>query len=67
MGFYNSIHSDHIDHAIESYFTDDDGNFNDKEAENLNYQKIHDDYIKDFTDDFKCIKSVKAFKIVAIC
>jgi hypothetical protein len=53
MGFYNSIHSDHIDHAIESYFTDDDGNFNDKEVENLDYHKIHDDYIKDFTDDFQ--------------
>ncbi len=53
MGFYESIHSYFIDQAIESYFSDDDGNFNDKEAENVNYKTIHDSYIKDFTDDFE--------------
>ncbi len=53
MGFYESIHSYFIDQAIESYFSDDDGNFNDKEAENINYKTIHDSYIKDFTNDFE--------------
>jgi len=53
MGFYESIHSGFIDHAIESYFSDDDGNFNDKEAENINFKKVHDAYISDFTDDFE--------------
>jgi len=53
MGFYESIHSGFIDHAIESYFSDDDGNFNDKEAENVNYTKIFNEYIVDFTHDFE--------------
>lgn len=53
QGFYESIHSGFIDYAIESYFSDDDGNFNDKEAENLNYKKIYDEYIVDFTHDFE--------------
>lgn len=53
MGFYESIHSMQIDCAIESYFTDDEGNFDDKAAENINYQKIYNSYIVDFTNDFK--------------
>lgn len=53
QGFYESIHSGFIDHAIESYFSDDDGNFIEKEAENLNYKKIYNEYIVDFTHDFE--------------
>jgi hypothetical protein len=53
-GFYNSIHSDNIDDAIESYYTDDNGLFDyDSIADNIDYQTIHNDYIDMFTDEFK--------------
>jgi len=53
-GFYNSLHSDIIDDAIESYYTDDNGLFNyDSISDNIDYKTIHKDYIEVFTDDFK--------------
>lgn len=53
-GFYESIHDDQIEWAIESYYTDDNGVFNyDEIANKINYKKIQDDYIRVFTDDFK--------------
>jgi hypothetical protein len=53
-GFYNSIHSDNIDDAIESYYTDDNGLFDyESIVDNIDYQTIHKDYIDMFTDDFK--------------
>ncbi len=53
-GFYNSLHSDLIDDAIESYYTDDNGVFNyDSIVDNIDYKTIHKDYIEVFTDEFK--------------
>ena len=53
-GFYDSIHSDNIDHAIESYYADDNGLFNyDSIADNIDYKTIFKDYIEVFTDEFK--------------
>jgi len=53
-GFYDSIHSDNIDHAIESYYTDDNGLFDyDSIADNIDYKTIFKDYIEVFTNDFK--------------
>ena len=53
-GFYNSIHEDNIDFAIESYYTDDNGLFNyDSIADNIDYKTIFKDYIEVFTHEFK--------------
>ncbi len=53
-GFYNSLHSDLIDDAIESYYRDDNGVFNyDSIVDNIDYKTIHKDYIEVFTDEFK--------------
>lgn len=53
-GFYDSIHSDNIDFAIESYYADDNGFFNyDSIADNIDYKTIFKDYISVFTDEFK--------------
>jgi hypothetical protein len=53
-GFYNSLHSDLIDDAIESYYRDDNGVFNyDSIVDNIVYKTIFKDYISVFTDEFK--------------
>jgi len=53
-GFYDSIHSDNIDHAIDSYYSDDNGFYDyNLIADNIDYKTIHKDYIEVFTDDFK--------------
>ena len=53
-GFYNSIHEDNIDFAIESYYTDDNGLFDyDSIADNIDYKTIFKDYIEVFTDQFR--------------
>ena len=53
-GFYNSIHMDNIEHAVESFYTDDNGLFDyDSIANNIDYKTIFKDYIEVFTDDFK--------------
>lgn len=52
-GFYNSIHDDNIEWAIESYFSDDDGNFNyDDISDKINYSKVRKDYINSYTSLF---------------
>jgi len=53
-GFYDSIHSDNIDFAIDSYYSDDNGFYDyDSIVDNIDYKTIHKDYIEVFTDDFK--------------
>jgi len=53
-GFYDSIHMDNIDHAIESYYSDDNGFYDyDSIADNIDYKTIFKDYINVFTDEFK--------------
>lgn len=52
-GFYDSIHSDNIEHAIESYYQDDYELNYDSISDNINYDAIFKDYIDVFTDDFK--------------
>jgi len=53
-GFYDSPHMDNIEHAIESYYTDDNGLFDyDSIADNIDYKTIFKDYIEVFTNEFK--------------
>jgi len=53
-GFYNSIHDDNINFAIDSYYADDSGYYDyDSIADNIDYKTIFKDYIEVFTDDFK--------------
>jgi len=54
MGFYNSIHSDNVDHAIECYFSDEDGNFNYDDVEDqIEYDVIHNNYMEFFCNKFE--------------
>jgi hypothetical protein len=53
-GFYDSIHSDNIDFAIDSYYSDDNGFYDyNLIADNIDYKTIHKDYIEVFTDQFR--------------
>jgi hypothetical protein len=48
-GFYESIHDDQIEWAIESYYSDDNGVFNyDEIADKIDYKKIKHDYSKSY-------------------
>lgn len=52
-GFYESIHSDFIENAIESYYQDDYELNYDSISDKINYDAIYKNYIVDFTNDFK--------------
>lgn len=64
QGFYQSIHDDQIDYALESLFKSDDGSGEDSPLANhihlhCDYQAIHTGYAKGYAENFSQLVGIK--------
>jgi hypothetical protein len=69
-GFYESIHSDNIDHTEEQMFSDDDGEVNSEAAHEFymacDYHKVHHRYAQEYAADFAAHAELASLKFMAL-